>query len=75
MRAAVRNQNGRYVGFKLNSFIQNISGVSFLMDTAKPHSQSSFMFDLLNLLGISLLAGLSSAIALAGIVLLLSSGS
>lgn len=45
------------------------------MDTVKPHSQSSFMFDLLNLLGISLLAGLSSAIALAGIVLLLSSGS
>jgi len=50
-------------------------GVFLLMNTVKPHSQSSFLFDLLNLLGISLLAGLSSAIALAGIVLLLSSGS
>jgi hypothetical protein len=43
--------------------------------TLKSNSQSAPFMSLLNFVGVSLLAGLSSAVVLAGVVLLISSAS
>lgn len=66
---------------KLSAFSQQLN---FLMTleihdmnttTLKSSSQSAPFMSLLNFVGVSLLAGLSSAVVLAGVVLLISSAS